>query len=159
VSRSPEEELHPQDDLDDASVAEALERARRHARAALAEALAAARALLDAAALGVGGVRAEDHGVLSLAATALDRAAEGLGGHGDDGRALATALATALDAEIARWELRAGDDPEARAVLRAFLGLRELLWELGFRRSDETRGRAAAVVRRGPRVQRVDVQG
>ena len=42
-------------------------------------------------------------------------------------------LAEALDLEIERWERRAREDPDARAVLRAFLGVRELLWELGIR--------------------------
>ena len=41
----------------------------------------------------------------------------------------------ALDAEIARWETKARQDADARAVLRAFLGVRELLWELGMRPS------------------------
>ncbi len=40
-------------------------------------------------------------------------------------------LATALEAEIKRWESRSQTDPDARPVLRAFLGLRELLWEIG----------------------------
>jgi hypothetical protein len=42
-------------------------------------------------------------------------------------------VAAALDAEIARWEASSRDDPEARAVLRAFLGVREILWEVGLR--------------------------
>ncbi len=40
-----------------------------------------------------------------------------------------------LDDEIGRWETRGRDDPEARAVLRAFLGVREILWEFGLRPS------------------------
>ena len=40
------------------------------------------------------------------------------------------AILEALDTEITRWEKRAKDDPEARVVLRAFLGMREILWEL-----------------------------
>ena len=140
------------------SLDEALERARRHARAAVVEALETARALLDVAAIATGGVPAAAHGVLSLAAAALERAAAGLGSEGSEAQALVDSLAEALDAEIARWERRADDDPDARAVLRAFLGLRELLWELGIRRANDTRARGAAVVRR-ERVQRVHVQG
>ncbi|MGH7286571.1 MAG: hypothetical protein ACREI8_00945, partial [Myxococcota bacterium] len=63
---------------------------------------------------------------------------------------------------IARWEERARQDGEARAVLRAFLGVRELLWEFGIRRPDEPaapRAERRAAKRGGPRVQRVRVQG
>lgn len=52
-------------------------------------------------------------------------------------RALAEPLAAALDAEIRRWEHRSQSDPDARLVLRAFLGLRELLWEMGMRDSEQ----------------------
>ena len=149
-----------------ASAAEALARARRHARAAAAEALNAVHALLDAAALATGGVPAEAHRTLSLASKLLASASRGLEPDaGAEGRALAEALAGALDSEIARWEARAQGDPEARAVLRAFLGLRELLWELGIRRTgtstdreDASRERKAAVVRPRPRVERVQVR-
>jgi hypothetical protein len=80
---------------------------------------------------------------------------------------LLAAIAEALDAEIARWELRAQDDADARAVLRAFLGMRELLWEFGVRRSqaggppreDEAIHRPAPARRARPRVQRVRVEG
>jgi hypothetical protein len=145
---------------------EALARAARHARNAGAEATRAVRALLDAVSLIQGGVSAESHAVLSRAAAWLDALAGGLGGEAEDA-ALTRALADALDAEIQRWEERAGDDPDARAVLRAFLGLRELLWELGVRRAPNGRGapaegsgaarpRSAA---RKRRVERVTVQG
>ncbi|MGE4608242.1 MAG: hypothetical protein AAEJ52_15995, partial [Myxococcota bacterium] len=49
---------------------------------------------------------------------------------------LLQSIANALDAEIARWEDRARDDSDARSVLRAFLGLRELLWEFGLRNGE-----------------------
>ena len=39
----------------------------------------------------------------------------------------------ALETEIARWESLSRQDEEARSVLRAFLGLREFLWEMGIR--------------------------
>lgn len=47
--------------------------------------------------------------------------------------ALAAPLYRALEAEILRWETRSKTDPDARPVLRAFLGLREILWEFGVR--------------------------
>jgi hypothetical protein len=149
-------------DDDDAapSVAEALERARHHARAATGEALEAARALLDAAALLTGGEPADQHRLLALLAQGLEaltaRLASGVGAATPE---LVRALTDALDAEIARWEARADDDAEARAVLRAFLGLRELLWELGVRPTRGARSRGAASVQRRRVVERVPVQG
>jgi hypothetical protein len=84
---------------------------------------------------------------------------------------LLRSIAEALDAEVARWQARAESDPEARAVLRAFLGLRELLWEFGIRpetdanQNDPSSARAARKVgransrrRKAPRVQRVTVE-
>ncbi|MDZ7632890.1 MAG: hypothetical protein U5K74_16510 [Gemmatimonadaceae bacterium] len=72
-------------------------------------------------------------------------------------------------------EMRARHDPEARAVLRAFLGVREILWEFGLRPRAEApveevgvaasqRGPAAAraprSARRTPtRLQRVPIEG
>jgi hypothetical protein len=111
-------------------VEEALARARRHARAAAGEGLEAVRALLDAAALATPGVPAGAQRLLSLASDALEELAATLGAEDRAAQAsLGRALNEALDTEIARWEARARDDTEARAVLRAFLGLRELLWE------------------------------
>jgi hypothetical protein len=112
---------------------EALQQAARHARAAAAEAALALRSLLDAAAFFAAGAPARENGVLRDAAQWLDGVARGVAPEGGGDAALAQALAGALDAEIARWEARAVQDPEARAVLRAFLGVRELLWELGVR--------------------------
>jgi hypothetical protein len=112
---------------------EALARARRHAKNALAEGLAAARALLDAASLATSGATAGDHPVFAVADAWISDASRSLtqtrGVPGD----LGAALADALDAEIQRWEQRALADDDARSVLRAFLGLREMLWEVGVR--------------------------
>ncbi|MDH3520815.1 MAG: hypothetical protein OEM49_10200 [Myxococcales bacterium] len=142
----------------DPSVAEALARARRHARAAAAEFVEALRALLDAAALATGGASGAADGALGRASSALEALAAALA---SDGRsadpALVRVLADALDAEIARWEARSRDDAEARAVLRAFLGLRELLWELGVRPTRGERARGTQPVRKR-RVERVPVQ-
>lgn len=142
----------------------ALERSRRHARTAISEALACLGALLDAASLATSGAPADAHGLLRQLAATLADAAAGLApaGKGDE---LVDTVAAALDDEIARWERRAETDPDARAVLRAFLGVRELLWELGVRRQGGTRARGTRVARpqrqeqRQQRVQRVHVQG
>lgn len=162
------------------SADEALERARRHALAALAEAIAAARCVLDAAALATTGAPGEAHEWLRDAAQWLDAAAEQA--RRGAGRPLAPwleAVSDALDDEIERWEARSRHDPEARSVLRAFLGVREILWEFGLRASsddasDEARAARAAApapasaprsrplrsTRRGPtRLERVPVEG
>lgn len=140
------------------SAEQALARAAHHARAAGAELVAALRALLDAASLAASGQPGED-GRLAPLALVLDEI-QGLLTPDVGAGTLAAAIAEALDAEIARWEERGSDDPDARAVLRAFLGLRELLWEMGVRADA---GRAGPRKRgRGPRrgrLQRVPVEG
>jgi len=126
----------PMSDLD-----EALSRARRHARSAVAEAFEALRALLDAASLATSGASAGLHPLFAQADGWLRSGAQRLAGEGGLPGDLAASLAEALGAEIARWEEQARVDPDARAVLRAFLGLRELLWELGVRpAASPTRG-------------------
>ncbi len=120
------------------SALEALERARDHGRAAVAEALCALHALMDAASFATTGAPAEAHRGLGPLSRALEDLASAFGG--GDGASLLGAVADALDAEIARWEQRATEDPDARAVLRAYLGVRELLWELGVRRPASAEG-------------------
>jgi hypothetical protein len=153
---------------DPRSAEEALASAAGHARAALAETLAALRALLDAASLVSTGEPARSRGLLAPLARTLEGLAEGLDGAGREAPlAILAAIAEALDAEIERWELRAREDADARAVLRAFLGLRELLWEFGVRRADssapqrpgEAGPRPRPARRARPRVQRVRVEG
>ena len=129
-----------------ADAREALARARRHARAAARESVSALAALLDAASLAAAGVPAARRPELALLVRALSDLGEVLGADGDEGSPLLDAVADALDAEIGRWEERAERDADARAVLRAWLGLRELLWELGVRR----RTRRGARPRRAP---------
>jgi len=150
------------------SVEEALARAAGHARAALAETLSGLRALLDAASLATSGEPAEARRLLGPLSRTLEGLAADLDGAGRDGSlAVLSAIAEALDAEIERWEHRARDDADARAVLRAFLGLRELLWEFGVRRPaaagshrpGEPGPRPGAPRRARPRVQRVRVEG
>jgi hypothetical protein len=176
----------PKDSSDTSSAREesardALERARLHAQTAVSEMLSALRALLDAASLGAMGAPAEANPALRVVTRALDSLAEQLATQGAGvSPAVVDAVLDALDAEIARWELRSKEDPEARPVLRAFLGVREILWEVGLRRSGgeakeqrETRpqgrrgaqsarpgqdAKAGAGARRS-RVQRLDVKG
>jgi hypothetical protein len=154
--------------------ADAVARARRHTHAAIAEALAAARAMLDASSLTLSGEPSANNAVLGPIARILD----GLRAEFDESvttgeaAALLRSIAEALDAEIARWEARAETDSDARAVLRAFLGLRELLWEFGIRRKSDAsegeeastraarkKGRSTSKQRKQPRVQRVTVEG
>ena len=145
------------------SVDEALALARRHGSAAAREALTALRALLDAAALAAEdessarrSLRAQMLRVFEEIGRSLSRATTGE-------ERLVDALARALDGEIGRWEERAREDPDARPVLRVFLGLREILWDLGVRApasGDGSTRRPAG--RRGDgrgRVQRVPVDG
>lgn len=113
----------------------ALARAGAHGRRAAAEALAAVGALLDAAALAGSGKPAAAHPLLGPLAEMLAQLAGFLGSSEDSAAGpVVEAITRALDAEIERWERRAQNDADARAVLRAFLGLRELLWEAGIRR-------------------------
>ncbi len=154
----------PTNDLD-----EALARARRHARSAVAEALEAARALLDAASIATSGASAGIHPLFARVDRWLQSGAHHLAAEGSLPADLAASLAEALGAEIARWEEQARVDPDARAVLRAFLGLRELLWELGIRpgpgQPGSTRAPSAdpsepaADLARPRRVERVAVEG
>jgi hypothetical protein len=148
--------------------AEALARAAQHGRLALAETARATAALLDAGSLLAGGAPAAGGRLLGPLSRTLDALAAELDATaGDAAAGLLAAIAEALDAEIARWELRARDDADARAVLRAFLGLRELLWELGVRRpgegadvdADPDRAPPLRARRAKPRVQRVHVEG
>jgi hypothetical protein len=115
------------------TAAEALAEARRHGQRAAAEAALALRALLDAATLAARGEPASS-GRLAPLADALERASGWFGEGGDQGgEAVLRALADGLDAEIARWEAKSREDPEARSVLRAFLAVREVLFELSTR--------------------------
>jgi len=149
---------------------EALARARRHGRAAIAEALAAVRALIDAASLAIDGRPSEANRLLGPVAKILEAVGTELGDSADARSSrMLDSITAAIDDEIALWEERARDDTEARTVLRAFLGLREILWEFGLRRGDgaveteaprkaKPRGRPAPPPP-GPRIQRVPVQG
>lgn len=153
------------------SPAEALAEARAHALRAAAEAAAALRALLDAATLAARGEAAAAGRLAPLAET-LDQLSAWLSPEQEsDADAVLRALADGLDAEIARWEAKSREDPEARSVLRAFLAVREVLWELGSRFTatsreeaaepppDDTPQRPARRRRSRRRVERVAVEG
>jgi len=156
------------------SVEEALSRARDHGRIAVAESVAAVQALLDAAALALSGRAAEGDAILGPLSRSLEDLRSLITPDDSDIRSsLLDALFEALDAEIARWESRSHEDPNARSVLRAFLGVREILWEITARggepaastEEEESQGGggkpAAGRVRsrRGTRVRRVRVEG
>jgi hypothetical protein len=123
---------------------EAIDRARRHLRRAAREGLEASRALVEAALLaGYADLESDDRrgkGLAREVMNALDAWIATLDGEGPFRMptSIAEPLRRAIDAEIARWEQRSAEDESARPVLRAFLGLRELLWEFGMR--SETRG-------------------
>jgi len=139
-----------------ATLEEALARAHKHGQLAMAEILTTLQALLDAAALASSGRPLQAHRHLAPLARVLERLASDLARRGGDGpESLLASIAEALDIEIARWEKRARDDIDARAVLRAFLGLREILWEFGVRPGPQRARQRPA----GPRIQRVPVQG
>jgi hypothetical protein len=144
------------------STEQALADAAAHGRAALAELLAAGHALLDGAALASAGTELAEHAALAPLATWLERAGRSLErGARPTAAGLIRSVAEALDAEIARWEERSRSDPEARAVLRAFLGVREVLWEFGLRplHEPEAETRAGPAGSRRARVERVPIEG
>ena len=150
----------PATELPPASVDEALQRAREHAQRSAAELAAALSALLDAGALFAAGSVAADTPLAPLQQGLAELRRRIEPDAVRDGASLLRAVAAALDAEIERWEERSRTDPEGRSVLRAFLGVRELLWELGVRREAEPPEPAAESRDEAPpRVQRVAVQG
>jgi hypothetical protein len=119
----------------DETAHQALERAIGHASVALSEGVASARALLDAASLIVSELPAEAQPNLAELARALDQVSEALSGNSPSLRAAAThTLLETIDSEIARWEVKSRSDDDARSVLRVFMSLREVLWEIGIRR-------------------------
>ena len=128
----------------------ALARARRHAKNAVGEALEAVRALLDAASLATSGAPAASSPLFASVDGWIARASRGLSADGGLSDGLAAEIAAALEHEIARWEQRAKSDDDARPVLRAFLGLREVLWELGVRAPRSSAGEPRTSESRSP---------
>lgn len=148
----------------EATVEEALERARRHGRASAAEAVAALRALLDAGVLAAG--RSPAEGTLTPLLETLDNLRAWLDPEGGRGAAdLLAGVTEALDEEIGRWEARSRQDPEARSVLRAFLAVREVLFEVSARQrrakgsAADAEGGGDAPASAPARVQRISVEG
>ena len=162
------------------NIDEALRRSAQHARNAIAEALLAGHALLDAVALATTGRAASARtdeprahighaGLASLAERIRLLASSVRGKEADLPEDWTHAILEALDQEIGRWEERSRGDPDARAVLRAFIGLRELLWEFGLRDSQATDShkshsepdlsKSDRGAGRAPRVQRIKVEG
>ncbi len=148
-----------------------LRRAREHLGRATLEMVEAARALLDASLRATGLHSVAPDSLAGEIGRNLDALLSSLraGGPFQLPSALADPLSEALEAEIERWEARSKTDVDARPVLRAFLGLRELLWELGLRPPAEPRSPHATKPRdpaqpasgepAKSRVQRFDVEG
>lgn len=143
---------------------EAIGRAREHLVRAVVEAVEAARALLEAIAAASGADASATGALLGDLRNALDRLIERLRSEGrlELPAALIAGIERTLAREIERWEALSKRDADARPVLRALLGLRELLWELGIRSPDpkppETPEPTAPAPPRRPRVQRFDVE-
>jgi hypothetical protein len=129
---------------------EALQRARAHLHQATLEGLEAARALLEVGLHTSGLADASGDSLLENLQHSLESLITGIRENASFvlPRALAEPLAAALESEIKRWEHRSQTDPDARPVLRAFLGLRELLWELGLGRDAKPSDSARAGPRR-----------
>ena len=125
-----------------ATVGEALARARHHGRNAAGESLAALQALVEAVSLATRGRNADASRLFGPLAKLFEGLIDDLGRDGAAATRILEAIAFAVDDEISRWEERADEDVEARTVLRAFLGLREVLWEIGVRRSPGAGGTA-----------------
>lgn len=134
-------------------VEEALARARQHARTSASEALAAVQALVEAGARVPSGL---DEATAQGLVDAIARARQWLDPQlGPDADSILAGVRSALDAEIHRWEEKSDQDPDARMILRAFLAVREVLWEISSRTSEP--GTAPEGRPRGP--QRVPVEG
>jgi len=147
---------------------EALQRARTHLRNFTLEGLEAARALLEAARHASGLTAATPDSIVDQLQEQLEELIAALRNNASFvvPRALAEPLGAAIDIEIKRWEERSQTDPDARLVLRAFLGMRELLWEVSARSEGVSKSvapRPKTAKRSGarpdqPRVQRFKIE-
>lgn len=147
----------------------AIARARIHLEHSLVEGLEAANALFEAATVASGREPEEAQqlaGEIARAIRALMSAARS-DGLLDRAASVITPIEQALAAEIKRWEERSKSDPGARPVLRAFLALREMLWEFGVRAAETDGQKANAAAEptapptpepARPRVQRFDIE-
>ena len=124
---------------DEKGPGEALGRAAAHGRRALSEALAALGALIEAGGRAALGPEAEQHEWLQPVLASLEGLRSSLEDDEDrDARDLLASVHAAVDEQIHHWERQSEKDPSARSVLRAFLAVRELLWEFGARGPDES---------------------
>lgn len=142
---------------------EALRRARTHLRNSTLEGLEATRALLEAATHASGLTTNSADSMVGQLQGQLEDLISALRNNASFvmPRALAEPLEAAVDAEIKRWEERSRTDPDARLVLRAFLGMRELLWEFSTRSDgarDPVEPQPNVNPRKAPRSQRDRVQ-
>lgn len=129
---------------------EALAKAMQHARSAISETLQALGHLIDATALASTDQNSNAREWLDMAQRALGSLGSALDERPKSSDAHAVdAVLDALDQEIQRWQTQAESSPEARAVLRAYLGLREILWEFGFRRSPKKTQTKQSTQKRG----------
>jgi hypothetical protein len=117
------------------TVEEALGRSLEHARSSASEALMAARLLLDALSILLANEpvarHAEHNSPIGYLASSIERWAGSLRPPEPNPNSPDfPAVLRAVEDEIERWAGRAQDDPDARTVLHAFLGMREILWEL-----------------------------
>jgi len=120
-------------------VDEALERARDHLLRAALEGIEAARALAEAAARSSGFADGSEDSIAENVKKTLENLRAALRENASYvfPSRFTEPLAEALESEIKRWERRSRTDEDARLVLRAFLGMRELLWDLGMRHETE----------------------
>jgi len=150
------------------NVDQALERARAHLRQSMLEGLEGIRALLEAAALATEGTRPPAESLTGQIQAQIEDLLSALRDSASFSlpRAMAEPLSDAVEAEIRRWEERAKNDPDARLVLRAFLGMRELIWEFS-NRGDDVHEQAGKRAKHTPpkanpatreRVQRFDIE-
>ena len=146
----------------------ALERARAHLRKSMLEGLEGIRALLEAAVHASGGAMPTTDSLTGALQTQIEELISTLRHSASFAmpRVVVEPLSEAVEAEIRRWEERAKNDPDARLVLRAFLGMRELIWEFSNHRAG-TRDQAGKETKHSPpkatpkardRVQRFDVE-
>jgi len=137
------------------TVEDALRRARAHGRLAAAESVAALSALIDAGALSAGPLQEE--GALATLRETLDRVRMWLDPEGGrDAVSVLESVSAALDEEVERWEEKSREDPDARAILRAFLAVREVIWEFSARSAPAANAPESA---RPARPRRVPVEG
>ncbi len=138
------------------TVEEALARAQRHGRAAGAETLAALQALVEAGGLAAGSPL--DEGALATLRETVVHLRRWLDPEGGrDAASVLAGVSQALDEEIQRWEEKSKDDSDARTILRAFLAVREVVWEFSSRAGAAGLERSPAPSQTAPR--RVPVEG